>query len=205
VRLALSVLLRMLRTCVATVLRLMPKASAMPRLLLPMAKSRSTSTSRVLKLPGCVCVTCGCASEGPPLSGGVRLQGMHAQRPGRGQGVVEQRYRFLLIARLAAAHEHNGIGMLGVGQPRPGADVGVQRQGILEMPLRLHPLAPHRREQAEIAIGGAAAHDRPASDDCTPRIGQVDCPRSGHGAPPPVPARGLSPPPPPGSGRRPRG
>ena len=37
--------------------------------------------------------------------------------PGRGRGLVEQRYGVLLIARLAAAHEHDGIVMLGVGQP----------------------------------------------------------------------------------------
>ncbi len=37
VRLAQSVLVRMLRTCVATVLRLMNRASAMSRLLLPAA------------------------------------------------------------------------------------------------------------------------------------------------------------------------
>jgi hypothetical protein len=69
--------------------------------------------------------------------------------PTLGRGLVGQRYGVLLIARLAAAHEHDGIVVSGVGQPRPGAQVGVQRQGIVEMPLRLPSLTPPRREQAE--------------------------------------------------------
>src|SRR4029453_10808202 len=46
VRLAVPVLVRILRTCVATVLGLMYSPSAISRLLLPAARRRSTSTSR---------------------------------------------------------------------------------------------------------------------------------------------------------------
>ena len=49
-RLAVPVLVRMLRTCVATVLRLMQRASAISRLLFPAAIKRSTSTSRAFEL-----------------------------------------------------------------------------------------------------------------------------------------------------------
>src|ERR1044071_3873693 len=69
VRLAVPVLVRMLRTCVATVLRLMHRASAMSLLLFPEATRRSTSVSRWLKPSGEVHEAVGAVAGGGGVSG----------------------------------------------------------------------------------------------------------------------------------------
>ena len=146
-RLAQPVLARMLRTCVATVFRLISSTIATSALPRPIARRRSTSSSRAVRLSGEVGVAA-LRRRGHP-DGNALCQCDKTERLGTVLCQTQQRCRTLAVTGKPACQQHGGEVVAGVGQRRRRAHPLVHRQCVREMSLRVGPARHRGSEQPE--------------------------------------------------------